>query len=70
MIKLNQENHICKLINSIKPSEIYYDKNRFTLFIYADNATEAEKAKMRIVFLNYIDLNNLQEVYSKIVIYS
>lgn len=70
MIKLNQKNHICKLMNRIKPSEIYYDKNRFTLFIYVDNVTEAERAKMRIAFLNYIDLNNSQEVYNKMVIYS
>lgn len=70
MIKLSLKNHICELINRIKPSEIYYDKVKFTLFVYSDNATAEERRKMQTVFLNYIDLNNLQQTYSKMVIYS
>lgn len=70
MIKFDSKNRLYELINNIKKSEIYYDTNRFIIFVYSDNATEEERRKMQLAFLNYVDLSNLQPAYNKMVIYS
>lgn len=63
-------NYIVKKINEIIPSDIFYDKERFTLFVYAFGCTEEQKQKIKNCFLSYIDRENLEMVYNKLTIYS
>ena len=70
MILLNKEKGIAKNINNIAASEIYYDENRYTIFVYIDFATKEQIRKIKNEFIKYIDLNNMQETYKSIVVYS
>lgn len=70
MIKMKENNQIVKSTNEIAKCEIYYDADRFTLFVYAFNATRAQIQRIKNVFVSYVDRTNTSAIYEKLTIYS
>lgn len=70
MIKMKDNNQIVKNINKIVKCEIYYDADRFTLFVYTLNATKEQIQKIKNVFADYVDRTNSSITYEKLTIYS
>lgn len=70
MIKMKEDNQIVKEISKIMKCDIFYDKERFTLFIYAFDATKEQRQKIKNTFISYVDQTNANTIYEKLTIYS
>lgn len=70
MIKMQENNQIVKEIYKVVKCNIFYDKERFILFVYAFDATKEQVQKIKNIFTSYVDRNNLQTVYERLTIYS
>lgn len=70
MIKMQDNNQIVKEICKVIKCDIFYDKERFTLFVYAFDATKEQIQRIKNIFTSYVDRNNLQTVYERLTIYS
>ena len=57
MIRMSENNELFKKLSKVKSCEIFYDEERFKLFVYTDGATSENVKRMQFLFLNHIDTN-------------
>lgn len=67
---MKENNQIVKNINKITKCEIYYDADRFTLFVYAFDATKEQIQRIKNAFAAYVDRIDASTIYEKLTIYS